>query len=460
MRNAHITERFGTKSTVGLIKREKVSGSPSKYTEKAVAEVKAMLKEGVDYVGGMKRFVKPGNTVVLKVNSVYATPPESGWNVDPRLVEALVGLIKDEVPNVGKIIVADDSAAVKQLPDIDTVDVMVTNGIAQAARKAGAEVICLEYDAHVRTTIPDARTFPYFECPKTLLDADVIITVPKWKNHIEGHMTLGVKNAQGYYTRILRQDGMTDHRNDKERRHSNDLHLKFTDTLKVIYPDLTIIDGLWAIQGDGPGVARDWEVIRDMNMIVVSDDIVAADSVCAQASGYAWDWVPTTRLAWRQGFGHAKPEEIEIKGADLKKVMVRFVPPKLYEIQGYYDNVDVYTHGGCSTGCQPLLRMTLNFPDEAGTLRKLKEPINFVVGNNTYIPHDLKPERTCLLGDCLWYNWLNLEEEGSLTPQNLKDRGAFIVPGCPSFANIFTNIPPWIDKIAAKDQAEAQAAGA
>jgi uncharacterized protein (DUF362 family) len=447
-------EKFGEKSTVALIHRKKVSGSPGNYDQKAVDEVKAMLKEGVDYVGGMKKYVKPNDVVLLKVNSVYAVPAEAAWNVDPRLVEALVTLIKEEVPDVRKIIVADDSAAVKQLPDIDSVDVMEENGIAPAARRAGAEVLCLEYDAHIRTTITGARTFPYFECPKSLLDADVIITVPKWKNHIEGHMTLGIKNAQGYYTRVLRQDGMTDHRNDKERRHANDVHQKFVDTLKVIYPDLTITDGLWAIQGDGPGVARDWEVIRDMNMIVVSDDIVAADSVVAQASGYEWNWVPSTRLAWRQGFGYAKPEEIEIKGADLEKVMVKFVPPKLYDIQGYYDNVDVYTHGGCVTGCQPLLRMTLNFPDEDGTLLKLKEPINFIVGNNTYIPPDLKPERTCLLGDCLWNVWLDLEEEGSLAPKDLKDRGALCIPGCPSFANIFTHIPPWIAQIAEQDQAE------
>ena len=101
-----------------------------------------------------------------------------------------------------------------------------------------------------------------------------------------------------------------------------------------------------------------------------------------------------------------------------------------------------------------------DFPDEAGTLKKLTEPINFVIGNNTYIPPGLKPERTCLLGDCLWHNWLDLEAEGSLTPKELKERGALCIPGCPSFANIFTNIPPWIDKIAAEDQAKVAAAEA
>jgi len=457
MKDSYASKRFGEKSTVALIKREKVSGTPAKYDQQAVDEVKGMLKEGVDYLGGMKKFVKPNDVVLLKVNSVYAVPPEAAWNVDPRLIEALVTLIREEVPDVRKIIVADDSAAVKQLPDLDSVDVMETNGIAPAARRAGAEVLCLEYDAHVRMTIPGARTFPYFDLPKAMADADVIISVPKWKNHIEGHMTLGIKNAQGYYCRILRQDGMSDPKNDKERRHANDLHQKFVDTLKVVYPDLTIIDGLYAIQGDGPAAARDWQVIRDMNMIVMSDDIVAADSVCAQASGYAWDWVPTTRLAWRQGFGHAKPEEIEIKGADLEKVMVKFIPPKLYDIQGYYDNVDIYTHGACVSGCQPLLRLTLNFPDEDGTLAKLKEPINFIIGNNTYIPPHLKPERTCLLGDCVWHEWLGLKEEGSLTAKDLADRGALVIPGCPSFPNIFSKIPPWIQKIAEQDQAELEA---
>lgn len=80
----------------------------------------------------------------MKVNSVYPVPPENAWNVDPRLVEALVTLIKEEVPEVRRVIVADDSAAVKQVPEVDSVDVMETNGIAQAARNAGAEVRCLD----------------------------------------------------------------------------------------------------------------------------------------------------------------------------------------------------------------------------------------------------------------------------------------------------------------------------
>jgi uncharacterized protein (DUF362 family) len=394
-------EKFGDKSIVALIKREKIDGSPGTYSQKSVDDVKGMLKEGINYLGGITKIIKPNDVVLIKVNSVYAVPAESAWNVDPRLVEALITLIKEEVPEVRKIIVADDSAAVKQLPEVNSVDVMEVNGIAPAAHKAGAEVLCLEYDAHIKATIPDARTFPYFNLSKAMSDADVIITVPKWKTHIEGYMTLGLKNAEGYYTRILKQDGMTDQKNDKERRHACDMHQKFVDTLKVVYPDLTICDGLWAVQGDGPAVAHDWEVIKDMNMIVISDDIVAADSVAAQASGFTWDWVPATRLAERQGFGYAKPEDIEIKGADLEKVMVKFVPPKLYELQGCFPNVEVLAHGACITGCSPLCRMALNFVEADGTLDKLKEPIWIIVGNNTYIPTWIKPERTILLGDCL-----------------------------------------------------------
>ncbi len=444
------------KSTVALIHRPKVSGTPAKYGKEAVNEVKAMLKEGIDYLGGMTKFVKPGDKVLLKVNSVYNTPPDSAWNVDPRLVEALVGLIREEVPEVRRVIVADDSAAVKQVKDVDTIDVMEANGIAPAARRAGGEVLCMEWDSHIRVNIENARAFPYFYAAQSMLEADVLMSVPKWKTHIEGYMTLGLKNAEGYYTRTLDEKGFTKYVSDKERRHANDIHQKFVDTLNVFYPDLTIIDGLWAIQGDGPAVFTDWEVIKDFNTIVISDDIVAADSVACQASGFPWDYMVTTRLATRQGFGNGKPENQVIKGADLKKVKRQFVPPKMFEVQGCYDNVDVYTHGACVTGCQPILRLTLNMPQADGSLAKLKEPINFIIGNNTYIPPRLKPERTCILGDCVWNEWVGLPAEGSLTPAELRDRGAFVVGGCPSFANIFTFVLPWIYEIAEKDAKEAE----
>nr|HID57814.1 DUF362 domain-containing protein [Desulfobacterales bacterium] len=445
----------------------KVSGTPAKYDQQAVDEVKGMLKEGVDYLGGMKKFVKPNDVVLLKVNAVFGVPADAAWDTDPRVVEALVTLIKEEVPGVRKIIVADSSASTKQDPKMDSVEAMETAGIAQAARRAGAEVLCLEYDAHVRVTIPGARALPYFDLPKVIDDADVFISLPKWKNHVECRMTLGIKNAQGYYGRILVPDKtgtsvtgfITDPMGDKERCHANDLHQKFVDTLKVVYPDLTIIDGLWALQGDGPGVAHDWEVIRDMNMIVMSDDVVAADSVAAQASGYAWDWVITTRLAAQQGFGHGRPEEIEIKGADLDKVMVRFIPPGLYDIQGFFPNVDVYMHGACAHGCPALVRMFFNFLEADGTLAKLKEPINIIIGNDTYIPPHLKPERTCLLGDCVWYEgtYKFCKEQGSLTPKELADRGALVSPGCPSFPNFYNQVMPWVSKVAERDQAELEA---
>jgi hypothetical protein len=244
---------------------------------------------------------------------------------------------------------------------------------------------------------------------------------------------------------------------DKEKSHANDIHQKFVDTLKVVCPDLTIIDGLWAMQGDGPAVTRDWEIIRDSNTLFMSDDVVAVDSVATRAAGFDWDWVITTRLAEQQGFGHGKPEDIEVKGTALGKATIKFVPAGEWDIQGIWKNIDVYMHLACVQGCLPLLRYMLRFPEGDGCIGKLTQPLNFIIGNDTYIPPTLKPERTALIGDCVWYEgtYKFRQAEGGMTPKEMAERGALVVPGCPSVSNLFNMLFPWLYNWAAKDEAAA-----
>lgn len=92
--------------------------------------------------------------------------------------------------------------------------------------------------------------------------------------------------------------------------------------------------------------------IRDMNMI--------RHESCHRGSGFRRH--PDVRFCLGLGSHHKtrlapklracqKPEEIDIKGTDLEKVMVKFMPPGLCEVQGCFDNVDVYSHGGCVSLC-------------------------------------------------------------------------------------------------------------
>ena len=84
------------KPTVAVVHRDTVPGTPGAYDEAAVQVVYEMLKEAVDQVGGMRSVIEDGDKVVVRANSCWAAQPDSGIAGDPRLLEALVRLIRDE----------------------------------------------------------------------------------------------------------------------------------------------------------------------------------------------------------------------------------------------------------------------------------------------------------------------------------------------------------------------------
>ncbi|MFN2219398.1 MAG: hypothetical protein ACK2UA_12385, partial [Anaerolineae bacterium] len=97
------------RTTVAVIHRDTVPGTPGNYDEAAVQFVYEMLKDAIDSVGGMRSVIDDGDKVVVRANSCWAAKPDSGIAGDPRLVEALLRLIRDET-RPSQIIVADRSS--------------------------------------------------------------------------------------------------------------------------------------------------------------------------------------------------------------------------------------------------------------------------------------------------------------------------------------------------------------
>lgn len=391
-------------ATVAVVHREQVPGTPGTYDQTALQIVYAMLKQAVDATGGLRSIIKDGDKVVVRANACWASKPDSGIAADPRVVEALMRLIRDET-RPRELIVADRSSI-----GADTTEAFEVTGVGPAARRGGADrVLALELDERVAVQVPNAKVLlkPVY-LSKTMLDADVLIYLPKMKTHKLTNVSLSMKMNQGsldWYDAI--------------RNHGADMHQKMVDMLKVMRPHLAIIDGLWPMQGQGPGSPFPQDLIKDFNVILASRDPVAADTVAATLMGFdAKHEVAMLRGAEMEGLGVATLENIEVAGTPVQALRRPFRRGNINLI-GLDPKVDVYMGRTCD-GCLHFTRTGLDVYLANPKLWEGVEKVTFIIGQNAVVPehleHDPPHSYVFVVGDCA-------EEH--------KGRGIFL-PGCAS----------------------------
>ena len=147
-------------------------------------------------------------------------------------------LIRDE-SNPRELIVADRSSI-----GADTAESFEVSGVGPAALRGGADrVLPLEQDKRIQVQVPNPMVlFKPVYLAQEMLTADVLIYLSKMKVHKLTNISLTLKMNQGSLDWY-----------DAFRNHRADMHQKMIDMLKVMRPHLSIIDGLWAMQGQGPG---------------------------------------------------------------------------------------------------------------------------------------------------------------------------------------------------------------
>lgn len=392
------------KPKVYVAHRSTIPGTPGDYGEDAVRVVYDMLKEAIDAVGGLRSVIKDGAKVVVRANVCWAAKPESGIPSDPRVVEAFMRLIRDET-NPRELIVADRSSI-----GADTAEAFEVTGIKRAALRGGADrVLPLEQDERIPVQIPNARVLdkPVY-LSKTMLEADTLIYLAKMKVHKLTNITLTMKMNQGsldWYDAI--------------RNHRADMHQKMVDMLKVMRPHLALIDGLWPMQGQGPGSPFPEDLIKDFNVLIAGKDPVAVDTVGATIMGFdAKHEIAMLREAEIEGLGVATLENIEVLGTPIEKVKRHFRRGNIHLI-GLDPRIEVYMGGACD-GCLHFTRTGLDTYLANPKLLEGVEKITIIIGSNAAVPANLEhnPPKSYVfvVGDCTSAH---------------KDKGIFF-PGCAS----------------------------
>jgi uncharacterized protein (DUF362 family) len=249
-----------------------------------------LVRKAIKALGGMGRFVKKGNRVLIKPNIAFARPPEGAANTNPEVVAELVQLCVEA--GAKEVIVLDYTLDPARIT-------YEMSGIAKAAEAKGARVVYVSPRDFVPIEVPKGKILSVYDVRvlKQVLDADVFINVPIAKTHGSARLTLGMKNLMG-----IIQDRGAWHR-------SGDLHQCIADFVTAVKPHLTVIDAIRILASGGPkGPGR----VEQKDTIIASTDIVAADAYATTLFGLTPNDVPHI----------IKAAELGVGVADLKRVKI------------------------------------------------------------------------------------------------------------------------------------------
>ncbi len=253
--------------------------------------VRTALRECLAPLGGMQRFVRPGMRVLLKPNLLTATPIEKGVTTHPAIVEAVGELVKSAG---GEVWIGDSPAAALN----EGYDVWQISGMQTVAEKLGARL--LQFEGAVKKNL---NNHDYF-IARPVLDADLIINLPKLKTHTLTLYTGAVKNLFGVITGgrkrelHVRAPGVTD------------FSKILVDILELVKPQLNIMDGVLGLEGYGPGTGG---MPHQYKIMAASTDAVALDSVLSRAMGFKIGEVLHLAQAENHGLGAHQPENIRVE---------------------------------------------------------------------------------------------------------------------------------------------------
>jgi uncharacterized protein (DUF362 family)/Pyruvate/2-oxoacid:ferredoxin oxidoreductase delta subunit len=274
------------------------------------SNVKDAIRESLTLIGGLEKIISPGNRVLLKPNVLAVRPPEDAVTTHPAVVSAMCELVLE----AGGIPVIGDGSGIVRPGSTSTLQAFKASGIEDAASGCGAELINFETSGYVEVEVPNAGQFSRLHIAKAILDADVIISLPKLKTHELTLYTGAVKNFFGVIPQKNRKQA---HALEDRDRFGNAV----VDIYSIVKPQLAIMDGIVGMEGNGPSNGTPVSA----GVVMASYDCVALDIVASELIGIDPLKVPTNKAALSRGFGKEHPE---IVGTPLEEVKVRFKRPE------------------------------------------------------------------------------------------------------------------------------------
>jgi uncharacterized protein (DUF362 family) len=364
--------------------------------EGALKAVSLLEKEGA---------FKPCTGVIfLKPNVVVPTPFDQAPAeiTDPSLVGALVRYFYER--GAQKVLVGESPAW-----GASCQDAYRASGLSRVVTENGGIMVDLDTEPEVWVPV-DGYVYDRIRFPRAMVEADLLVNIPKAKTHFLAGVTVGMKNLFG----CIRYE-------DRKKYHRDvDLVSVLADILKALSPGLTVVDAVQAMEGFGPhgGTAV------DLGLVIAGTDTVAVDTVGAYLMGFEPGEFGFLQVAQRLGLGSIDMTGIRVVGEEVDKVRKSFLPP-VFPFVNPHENVSVYG-GGICPGCKPRIPYVPSPWDSSKKYAVIigREPIA--------IKPDVEADEIWLVGNCgvkagMAYLLRKAFQGGfkQTTPKIVK------VPGCP-----------------------------
>ena len=269
-------------------------------------EPEEMFERLIRELGGMEKYVKPGQTVLVKPNIAWNQPPEMAANTNPDLVAAIIRHCKKA--GASKVYVFDTTCNYWE-------DTYKTSGIREAAEKAGAIVVGGDSNTdkeylsknYSEVTVPGAKTLKKMVNHNLVRECNVFINVPILKVHGGAKLTCCMKNLMGTVSKEYHK-----------YFHRRGLNQCIAECCSFWKPDLNIVDAYRVMVKRGPrGV--DKSDVKLLRYQMGGTDMVALDTAGAAMLKVPLRAIGHIAVAKSIGLGTTDLKSLNIKRIDLKK---------------------------------------------------------------------------------------------------------------------------------------------
>jgi len=228
-------------------------------------DFEAAVQEAIEQAGGLSDLIRSDSRVLVKPNLCKPFPSGSGVVADARVTEAVTRAVLDCGP--ASVTIAEGAAVGYDDGSFSTEDAFTVSGTAAVARRLGVRCVNLNSDVPVPVEVPEPRAMDRVLVARTVLESDVVISVPVLKTHNRANATIALKNMYGALPGTEKRAG-----------HMLGINNTLIDLFSVLRPSFSVVDGSVAMEGRW----RSPQDSRLMGLVLAGRDALATDLVgCA-----------------------------------------------------------------------------------------------------------------------------------------------------------------------------------
>jgi len=346
-------------------KENKASVALRHLTSYQPTDVDKALEQLMAPLGGFEAFIKPGQKVLLKPNMLAGKTPESAVTTHPEIVRAVIKAVQ----KVGGNVSLGDSPGIGS-PE----NVARKCGLLRVVEEMGIRFAPFENSVKVQVK---SGTFHELEVAEDILNADVIINLPKLKTHQMMGLTCAIKNMFGSVVGLRKPRLHLQAGTDKAF-----FALLLLELCEFLAPQLTIVDAVVGMEGEGPGSGDPVEI----GALLAGDTPQAIDTVATSLLNMHPRQVWTQQQAIETNRPWTNLSSIDILGDSLDQLRLKnFRPAKMTDVNfGLKGGLKRYLKHSLTarpavnrTLCQLCNACVTHCPPEAMKIEKQKLQIDY-----------------------------------------------------------------------------------